>query len=349
MNPDRIEILKKNAWSVGSWCGQAGKMFFVIMLVLACDWSGGGIQFWTRSVAGVAGQYRVVPGSHIAMKVPPAFRPASQFLGFVEPKHRIAIVVAQFPAAQYENFKKGFTPKELSKKLIKVIRIGRLRARKDEHFLVEGVQRTPAGEYAKFILVFKSRRFTAMININLPPENLRNTPGLLAQIQAILEDVRMARVAVSPLMTFEPSYLGPFRPVGALTGRARTYSVKKIRTADGKTRKGPAPLLIIAPSNHRRVIKDVEPLAKKALLKLRLIDDIRLLQSGTVHFGGREASEMLAKARTKIGKRPLFVYQFMQPGQYGGYVRVLGIFMESDKRIYLPVIRKIAASLRENR
>ena len=122
------------------------------------------------------------PASRIAIDLPDGYEPAKLFSGFIHERLGVSLVIVEMPGRAYEELAKGLTPAALAAKGVTVVRQAKL-SRPDEHIFIEGEQVSPAGAFAKYLVVFRDGDVTALITANVQKGMVTLTGTLQYAIQ----------------------------------------------------------------------------------------------------------------------------------------------------------------------
>ena len=305
-------------------------MLFAVLALLAVG-----------SVAGPAmARVQQAPASRIAIDLPDGYEPAKLFSGFIHERLGVSLVIVEMPGRAYEELAKGLTPAALAAKGVTVVRQAKL-SRPDEHIFIEGEQVSPAGAFAKYLVVFRDGDVTALITANVQKAQSGKGESAPADIEAILASARIEPTAAAAKDLFALRYLGPFQPAGAFLGNARTF------TLDGRPPPvaSPAtqPVVIVAPSLDKRAVLNPEHYVEKLLLGLGGLKDIKVVERQNVTYGGIGGIEIEAEAREKDSGTAVTLYQVVLLPRDGGYWRILAQAPRGDRDRFLSEFRRIAS------
>src|SRR4029079_17569800 len=93
------------------------------------------------------------PNSRVVLDLPPGYTPSPLFSGFQDEASGVSYVILEAPVGEYDKMAQGFTPDELAKRGIKHVQQGQL-SRTDPHVYMRAVQKSEAGLYAKYFVLF---------------------------------------------------------------------------------------------------------------------------------------------------------------------------------------------------
>src|SRR5262245_17868816 len=107
------------------------------------------------------------PKSRVVLDLPEGYQASDLFSGFVNEETGASFVIMELPAKAYGSLAKGFSAEALGKKGITEVESGQLE-RTGDHIYMTGKQGSPAGPFAKHIMIFHDAQTTAMITGNIP-------------------------------------------------------------------------------------------------------------------------------------------------------------------------------------
>ena len=118
------------------------------------------------------------------------------------------------PVGEYDKMARGFTPDELAKRGIKQVQQGEL-SRTDPHVYMRAVQKSEAGLYAKYFVLFRTSDQTVLVSVNVPQHSLDDGAVKTEEVERVLATAKTTeKPAVRDLYSL--SYLGPFKEAGRL-------------------------------------------------------------------------------------------------------------------------------------
>lgn len=280
------------------------------------------------------------PNSRVVLDLPSAFTPSPLFSGFQDDAAGVSYVILEAPAGEYDKMAQGFTPEELAKRGILDVEKHAL-PRSDDHVYMRAVQKSEAGTYAKFFVLFRTSDQTVLVSVNVPKRALDDGTAKPAEIEHVLATAKTTeKAAVHELYAL--SYLGPFKEAGTLVGTSKVY------TLDGRLdpdRQGDArSAFMVAPSLDKRPVTEPAKAAVGMLAALPGYKDLKPGQPRTVIVGGLDGVEVEAEATDEDDGKPIHLYQVMLMGKDGGYFRLIGIATPEDREQIATEFPKIAHS-----
>jgi hypothetical protein len=302
-------------------------------LSLAAIW---GIGFPTAVLA----TPQQAPNSRVVLDLPESYTPSPLFSGFQDDATGVSYVILEAPVTEYDKMAQGFTPQELAKRGIIDVEKGAL-PRTDAHIYMRAVQKSEAGTYAKFFVLFRTADQTVLTSVNVPKRSLDDGTVKPADIERVLATAKTTeKPAVHELYSL--GYLGPFKEAGTLVGTSKVY------TLDGRLdpdRQGDArSAFMVAPSLDKRPVTEPEKMAVALLAALPGYKDLKSGTARHVIVGELDGIEVEATAIDEDDSKPIHLYQLMLLGKDGGYFRLIGIATPEDREKVAAEFPKIAHS-----
>jgi len=280
------------------------------------------------------------PNSRVVLDLPADFIPSPLFAGFQNDTSGVSYVILEAPVGEYDKMAQGFTPEELAKRGISQVEKGTL-ARSDAHVYMRAVQKSEAGTYAKYFVLFRTSDQTVLVSVNVPKHALDNGSVKVDEIERVLATAKTTeRPAVRELYSL--SYLGPFKEAGTLVGTSKVYTLDGRLEPDraGETRSA----FMVAPSLDKRPVAEPEKLAVALLASLAGFKDLKPGEPRPILVGGLDGIELEAEAVDEDDGKPIRLYQAMLLGKDGGYFRLIGIAAPEDAERVAGEFAKIAQS-----
>jgi hypothetical protein len=280
------------------------------------------------------------PNSRVILDLPPGFAPSPLFSGFQNEALGVSYVILEAPAGEYDKMAHGFTAEELAKRGITEVTPGKL-DREGRYVYMRAHQKSAAGNYAKFFVLFPTGDQTILISVNVPAKALEKGGIKPEDIERVLATAKTTeKPAVRDLYTL--NYLGPFKEAGTVVGTSKLYTLDGRLEPErrGETRSA----FMVAPSLDRRPIVDPEKMAVSLLASLPGYKDVTPGKPQGVEINGMKGVEVTAEAVDEDDGRPIKLYQTMLFGKDGGYFRLIGIATPKEAERLAPEFPKIAQS-----
>jgi hypothetical protein len=290
-------------------------------------------------------ELRQAPNSRIAIAPGDSFVPSDRFTGFVDEQSGASYVIAEMPAVAYDELTKTTNLVEEFTRggLIEVVRRP-LPERQGEFVYLTGKQRTPAAEYAKYVLVMRQNDVTGMITANIPLIAMREKNITEAQVKTALATAIIKDQAGESVDLFKLSYLGEFKPSFTVMGTSKLYSPSGKTPEEGEDRLAKEPVFMVSPSIDKRPIADIKAVAQQSFSTFGNFQEHKIQSEKPVTIGGLEGYEIVGQAKFAQTGRDVGVYMVMLRGNTGGYFVMFGTTNDATMATYLPEFQKMAAS-----
>lgn len=280
------------------------------------------------------------PNSRVVLDLPSGYTPSPLFSGFQNDELGVSYVIMEAPLAAYDDIKAGFVSTELAKRGLTDTETGELN-RVGDYVYMRARQKSAAGTYAKFFILFRTADQTVLVSVNVPAGALEKGTVTRGDVEKVLAAAATTdKVVIKSLYTLD--YLGPFKEAGAFVGTSRLY------TLDGRMepeRKGEhRSILLVAPSLDKRPVPDAEQLAKSLIGSLAGYKDITPGAARHISVGGLDGVEIEADAVDTGEGRKMRLYQALLTARDGGYFRIIGIATAADAERLRPEFLRIARS-----
>jgi hypothetical protein len=280
------------------------------------------------------------PNSRVVLDLPPGYAPSPLFSGFQDDARGVSFVILEAPASEYDKMAQGFTAEELAKRGITDAKAAKL-PRRDEHVFMRARQKSAAGTYQKYFVLFRTKDQTVLVSVNVPASAIADGSVRREEIEKVLATATtVGRPAMRDLFTL--SYLGPFKEAGTLVGTSKVY------TLDGRLEPERAGVtrsaFMVAPSLDKRAVVEPKKESVALLATLSGYRNIKTEEPRDIAIGGMPAVETWASAIDEDDNTPVRLYQAMVLGKDGGYFRLIGIATPSDAERLNAEFPRIAGS-----
>lgn len=299
----------------------------------------------TLGTHAIADELRQAPNSRIAIAPGDSFTPSERFTGFIDEKSGASYVIAEMPAVAYDELTKVTNLVEEFTRggMVQVVRRP-LPERQGEFVYLTGKQKTPAAEYAKYVLVMRQDDVTGMITANIPLAALRDKNITEEQVKTALATATIKAEAGEAVELFKFGYLGKFKPSFTVMGTSKLYSLSGKVPEEGEDLLATEPVFMVSPSIDKREIEDIKAVALQSFTSFGNFQDHKIDSEKPVTIGGLEGYEIFGRAKYAQANRDVGVYMAMLKGATGGYFVLFGTTNDSTAANYLPEFQKIAAS-----
>jgi hypothetical protein len=280
------------------------------------------------------------PNSRVVLDLPPGYTPSPLFSGFQDEARGVSFVILEAPASEYDKMAQGFTAEDFGKRGITDATKAKLK-RSDPHIFMRARQKSEAGTYQKFFVLFRTKDQTILVSANVPARAIADGSVTADEIEKILSTATTAgQPAVHDL--FSLSYLGPFKEAGTLVGTSKVY------TLDGRLEPERAGVtrsaFMVAPSLDKRAVTEPKKEAVTLLASLSGYKDIQTEEPREIAIGEMPGVEAWASAVDEDDNTPVRLYQAMLQCKDGGYFRLIGIATPGDVERLKAEFPKIAGS-----
>lgn len=301
-----------------------------------------GFLLFGRTEEGFAQTLRQAPNSRIAMEMPESFTPSDRFSGFIDEKSGASFVIMEMPGAAYDELKAiGDQADALAQKGVVETRKVELAGRSGDHVYITGKQKTPAGDYGKYIFIMREADLTAMITANVPLEAIDGKSVTPAQIERAFQTATVKAEALKGAELFSLSYLGPFKETITVLGSSKAYSLSGKLPEAGAAKPNVDPIFVVSPSADKRPVLDVKTTAQSSFRSIGGLSAHEVKSEKDVVIAGLKGYEISGEGQDRTGARTgLYVVMLVVEG--GGYYVMAGSAAAADMPVYLPEFQKIA-------
>jgi hypothetical protein len=296
--------------------------------------------FAVAKPAPVAASPQQAPNSRVVLDLPSSYTPSPLFSGFQDDARGVSFVILEAPASEYDKMAQGFTAAEFAKRGITDASTKKFQ-RSDPHIFMRARQKSAAGTYQKFFVLFRTKDQTVLVSSNVPARAVADGSVTVDEIEKVLATATTAgQPAVHDI--FSLSHLGPFKEAGTLVGTSKVY------TLDGRLEPERAGVtrsaFMVAPSLDKRTIGNPKKEAVALLESLSGYKGIKTEEPHEVTIGGLPAVETWASAIDEDDNVPVRLYQALVECKDGGYFRLIGIATPRDVERLNEEFPKIAGS-----
>jgi hypothetical protein len=282
------------------------------------------------------------PNSRVTLDLPEGYVAARTYSGFQHDDLGVSYLVQEMPPAAYDEIARGFTPDNLAARGFRDVRSARL-ARGEEHLYLRGRQLSPAGEYAKFIMVLRAPEATVLVTANVPELALQAGAVKAADVEAVLATA-VVGATIERRELYRLAHAGPFKPAGTLLGTATLY------TRDGRMEpevKGRArSAFIVAPSLDQRSPPEIEPFALELVRSLAGFRDVKAGPARKIVIAGLEGVVHEAEAVHASDGVAMRIVQAVLVPALGGYYRLVGLARADEAEALLPEFHRMIEGFR---
>jgi hypothetical protein len=286
-----------------------------------------------------------LPGSRVALVVPPGFVPASGFVGYRDAGRGASIVITELKAGSIDAVRASYEGAALSGRGMQQLSHAELKNLPHPGFLT--VVRATEGQkpFRKWVLALAAPEVTAVVTVNVPEQVLN--PALEASVVATLTSVTVGQPAARTGSALDNL---PFRvpaspeltPVEVRSGQTLILAGKPKAGSSGDVR------LTVAALPGRGRIGQPETFTKRMALTVDGATGIELGDTRPVAADG--LSGYAASGRCKLANTgaPCVLYHAMLFDS-SGYYRFVGLAPEAESATALPLFQHMVDGFRRAR
>lgn len=294
-------------------------------------------------------EYRQPPNSRIAIDLDAKFIPSPRFSGFINPDSGASYVMIEMPAVAYSELKTMPEHREnLAQRGMTPPHIGKLPGRTDDYVYFTAVQTENKIRYAKFILIFKTKKLTGFVTATVPEAAF--DAGMLTrdEIEKTLTTVTIRDEVGAAKKLFELGYLGPFKLAATNSGSSELYNTTGTAPQAGVNILAQEPTLTVTPSLNQGIINSIEESAKTRFRTLSGLYGRKVIREERVVIGGLEGYRIIAETTTEKSSedRNVTLHFVMLAGKTGGYYILLGTVPDAQTDEIFPELEKVIVSFK---
>ncbi|MGF1619949.1 MAG: hypothetical protein ACFCUR_04975 [Rhodomicrobiaceae bacterium] len=288
--------------------------------------------------------FRQAPdGGRIAVDLDDAFTPSDRFSGFVDKSTGASFAVIELPADAYDKLKTIPDSKEaLANEGFGGTEKAELKARKGTFTYLAGEQKTPAGDVAKFVLMFTESDVTGVIVVNVPKTAIDAGAYSREGIEAILSTA-LVRDAADPNALFRFGYMGPFRKAFDHGGMTKAYNLSGSQPGGGENQLLKETMLMVSSSIHGEAI-DVKAQANKSFMELGGMKERHINDEKEVEIGDLKGHQITGEVIDAESGDKIAIHLVLLSGKPFGTFMLLGSVPAAEKQKMMPEVEKVIAS-----
>jgi hypothetical protein len=257
--------------------------------------------------------------------VPPSGMVISKnFVGYEDPDHNAAIILASLPPDAYSELDKTVTAEALRRQGVRLDRREPLALASGKAFLVTARQEVDKTKFRKWILIGSAPGLTALVTVQVPENATTVYPEstIRASLATLVIRASVPTEEQLGLLPFRISEFAGFQVEGVVAGRA---VVLKDPT--------PFPFAPAQPQSHIFVTaapggpsqsSEREAFARDVFASVPNVRDVRIISSEPLRIVGQPGHQIMAQARDPSGSIVLTMVQWLRFGG-GGYLQLVGI------------------------
>jgi hypothetical protein len=282
-------------------------------------------------------------GGRIAVDLGDAFIPSDRFSGFVDKSTGASFAIIELPADAYDKLKIIPDSKEaLANEGFGGTEKAELKGREGTFTYLVGEQKTPAGDVAKFVLIFTESDMTGVIVVNVPLTAINAGTYSREGIEAILASA-LVRDAPDPGALFRFGYMGPFRKAFDHGGMTKAYNLSGAQPGGGENRLVKETMLMVSSSIHGDAI-DVKAQANKSFMELGGMKERHISGEKEVEIGDLKGHQITGEVTDADSGNKIAVHLVLLSGKPFGTFMLLGSVPAAEKQKMMPEVERVIAS-----
>jgi hypothetical protein len=263
-------------------------------------------------------------GLRIGLVPPPGLVASTQFQGFEDREHSVAMILTEMPADAYPAMDQAFTIEALKAKGIEAERREDVTLKEGHGFIVVARQQTGSGGTVhKWALIAGTSTLTAIVTLQIPEEAATAYPdeACRASLASFVVRAKVPPSEQLALLPYELRDQAGFRIVRAL--------------ADGSALLTDGPNDTIAAADQPYVLIAIPPVpapqpeeregfARRLLAATPGVKEIRIVRSESMRIGGQPGHQVIAEAKDDPSATPVTMVQWLRFGP-GRFLHIFGL------------------------
>jgi hypothetical protein len=287
--------------------------------------------------------FRQSADGRIAVDLGDAFTPSDRFSGFVDKSTGASFAVIELPPSAYDRLKTIPDSKEaLANEGFSGTEKAELKGREGTFIYLVGEQKTPAGDVAKFVLIFTESDVAGVIVVNVPRTAMDAGTYSREGIEAILASA-IVRDLPDPNALFRFGYMGPFKEAFDHGGMTKAYNVSGDQPGAGENRLVKETMLMVSSSIHGDAI-DVKAQASKSFMELGGMKERHISDEKEVEIGDLKGHQITGEVTDAESGDKIAIRLVLLSGKPFGTFMLLGSVPGAEKHKMMPEVEKVIAS-----
>lgn len=289
--------------------------------------------------------FRQFPNGRVAIDLGAAFAPSDRFSSFVDKSTGASFAVIDLPAHAYDKLKTIPDSQEaLANEGFGGTEKAELKGRGGTFVYLAGKQKTPAGDVAKFVLIFIESDVTGLIVANVPQAAIDAGTYSREGIEAILATATVRETPpTATAEVFRFGYLGSFREAFDHGGMTKVYNVSGAQPRPGENQLIKESMLLVSSSIHGDAI-EAKAEVDKAFTQLGGTKEKRIDDKKEVKIGDLKGYQITGEVTDAASGNKIAIDLVLLSGEPFGYFMFLGSVPIADKEKMMPEIEKVIAS-----
>jgi hypothetical protein len=262
-------------------------------------------------------------GLRIGLVPPPGLVASTQFQGFEDREHSVAMILTEMPPDAYTAMDQAFTIETLKAKGIEAERREDVTLKEGHGFIVVARQQTPSGTVRKWALVAGTGTLTALVTLQIPEEAAATYPdeACRASLASFVVRAKVPPSEQLALLPYELRDQAGFRIVRALADGSVLLTDGPNDTISAADQ----PYMLIAiPPVSAPAPEEREGFARRLLAATPGVKEIRIVRSEPLRIGGQPGHQMIAEAKDDPSATPVTMVQWLRFGP-GRFLHIFGL------------------------
>jgi hypothetical protein len=262
-------------------------------------------------------------GLRVGIVPPPGLVASTNFQGFEDRQHSVAMVLTEMPADAYPAMEQAFTIDTLKAKGIEAERREDVTLKEGHGFIVVARQQAGSSTVRKWALIAGTPALTAIVTLQVPEEAAAAYPDEACRASLASFVVR-AKVPPSEQLALLPYQLrdqAGFRVVRALGDGSALLTDGPNDTITAADQ--PYVLIAIPPVTAPQP-DEREGFARRLMAATPGVKEIRIVRSEPLRIGGQPGHQLIAEAKDDPSATPVTMVQWLRFGP-GRFLHVFGL------------------------
>jgi len=262
-------------------------------------------------------------GLRVGIVPPPGLVASTNFQGFEDRQHSVAMVLTEMPADAYPAMEQAFTIDTLKAKGIEAERREDVTLKEGHGFIVVARQQAGGSTVRKWALIAGTPALTAIVTLQVPEEAAAAYPDEACRASLASFVVR-AKVPPSEQLALLPYQLrdqAGFRVVRALGDGSALLTDGPNDTITAADQ--PYVLIAIPPVTAPQP-EEREGFARRLMAATPGVKEIRIIRSEPLRIGGQPGHQLIAEAKDDPSATPVTMVQWLRFGP-GRFLHIFGL------------------------
>jgi hypothetical protein len=285
-------------------------------------------------------QPQIVPGTRVSLVPPEGFILADRFTGYIYDNDRVSIIVTEIPGDFFELAASFTNPSELEKKDLLWLNTERVTIDLYNGFLIKAQQTVYGIDFLKWILLLGNETESVILIATVPKHLEVQYLDILKQSLLTTHWNRERSSPLSEDLAFKVNEYGDLKLAKQVTN-ALLYTKNGVFPAPSIDE----PIFVVVPSVIQQ-FADPEPFAKKRILAIESISELKIESSQRVVVNNLKGYEIIATGREMRSQQSMVIYQTILFDRNDYYYIIQGQIGKVNSQKYLPLFRMMATSFK---